>query len=561
MGGARFILVLFLPVISFPVAVDAGVVVNELYYDHPGADAGYEFVELMNTGTTPLALDGVVLEFHNGSGVGWTAVWRAPNGIVLAPEALFVLGGDAVVPAPDVVFALALQNGPDAIRLLDAGGAVLDVVGYGGLDDPPYVETLGAAIVDAGQSIARTPDGRDTGDNSLDFAAAEPTPGRRNVARDDVTPILAGETPPRAGRNRPGVERLFVEINNLGLADVPAGVVAVSVRDSSASGGVDGEVVHNVSTIAPGARERITVTVSLVGLGYHFISVTARYPADERPANDRVALVRRVGRPAILVSEVMSAPRDGCPQFVELYNAGAEPVDLTGYALRDTRAKPARIDSDSLVVGARAFVVVCDDAALFRACARVDALDVAGTWPSFNKSGTAFADSVVVTDAFGIAVDAVAYPGVKSGTSGRSLERVDLFAAETPRAAVWRLARDEGGSPGRASVGALEVLPRAACDASPNPFFPRDGDLLRVAIAPASGVASVVVRVYDPSGRAVRDVGTASAFPAVLLWDGRGRDGEVVRAGVYVLACEVFGADGARVVVEKVVVGCANRSP
>ena len=35
---------------------------------------------------------------------------------------------------------------------------------------------------------------------------------------------------------------------------------------------------------------------------------------------------------------------------------------------------------------------------------------------------------------------------------------------------------------------------------------------------------------------------------------------EVARAGIYVLACEAFGSDGVRVGVEKVVVGCANRS-
>ena len=41
----------------------------------------------------------------------------------------------------------ALHDEPDQLSL---------VVGYGGLEDAAYVETLGAAEVDAGQSIART---------------------------------------------------------------------------------------------------------------------------------------------------------------------------------------------------------------------------------------------------------------------------------------------------------------------------------------------------------------------------------------------------------------------
>lgn len=560
-GGLRFVLLLFLLGLIPPHFADAAVVVNELYYDHPGADAGYEFVELYNAGDVPVLLDGVVLEFHNGSGVGWVVVWRAPAGIALAPDDVFLLGGSAVSPSPHVVFELALQNGPDAIRLVDAGGAVLDVVGYGGLDDAAYVETLSAAEVDAGQSVARTPDGRDTHHNALDFVAAVPTPGRRNVARFDVAVALAEGTPARSGRERPGVERLSIEIENRGLADVPLGAVEVAVRDSIDGVGAEVLSAHNAALILAGARERLQLDVPLSSFGYHGLTVQARLATDERPANDRVTLARRVGRPRILVSEVMSAPRAGCPQFVEVYNAGTEPVDLTGYSLRDTRASPARIDADSLVLPARAFVVVSDDAEALRVCARVDAYDVVGSWPSFNKSGGVFADSVVVTDALGIAVDAVAYPGVKSGTSGYSIERVDLFAADSPRDAVWRLSRDLGGSPGRASEGAMETLPRAACEVAPNPFVPQDGDLLRIAVKPAQGVASVVVRIYDASGRRVRDVGSATAFPAVLLWDGRRDHGDVVRSGVYVLACESFAADGKRVGVEKVVVGCANRSP
>lgn len=561
-GGARFLLFLFLPIFLWS-SVDAAVVVNELYYDHPGADAGHEFVELLNTGADDVSLDGVALEFHNGSDVGWTVVWRAPNGIVLAPDALFVLGDDAVTPAPNVVFALALQNGPDAIRLLDANGAVLDLVGYGGLDEAAYVETLGAAVVDAGQAIARTPDGRDTGDNATDFVAAAPTPGRRNVARDDAAPALASGTPARLGRDRPGVERVVIEINNLGLVDIPAGAVTIAVRDSSASGVVGGTDVRNAATVAPGGRERVELEITLATTGYHGIEIILRYDRDERAANDRVSLVRRVGRPTVLVSEVMSAPRVGCPQFVELVNAGTDAVVLTGYSLRDTRSKPVGIDADSLVLEPRAFVVISDDATLLRTCARAGAsiFDVDGSWPSFNKSGGDFADSVIVIDALGIAVDAVSYPGAASGTSGQSLERVDLFVSDAPRAAVWRLSRETGGSPGHASEGALDTPPRVACDVSPNPFFPRDGDLLRVAIAPSDGIASVVVRIYDPSGRVVSDVGSTSSFPAVLLWDGRGRDGDGVRPGIYLLACEAFAADGARVGVEKVVVGCASRSP
>ena len=237
-----------------------------------------------------MSLDGVALEFHNGSGAGWMVVWRAPNGIVLAPDALFVLGDDAVTPAPNVVFALALQNGPDAIRLVDANGAVLDMVGYGGLDDAAYVETLGAAVVDAGQSIARTPDGRDTGDNASDFVAATPTPGRRNVARYDAAPALSSGHARARGTRSPRRRTGVVDIQNLGLVDIPAGAVMIAVGDSSDSDVRETDTVQNVDVIMPGASERVTLDVTFTAPGYHWISIVARYSDDERIANDRVSL-------------------------------------------------------------------------------------------------------------------------------------------------------------------------------------------------------------------------------------------------------------------------------
>jgi hypothetical protein len=226
------------------------------------------------------------------------------------------------------------------------------------------------------------------------------------------------------------------------------------------------------------------------------------------------------------------------------------------------RSSAVGFTEDSLVVDARAFLVLTDDATQLPACASGvgPVVEAAGAWPAFNKSGGAFADSILVLDRFGIPVQALAYPGVATYLAGHSLERVDLYRSSGLRGAVWRLSRETGGSPGRANQGALDAVPASRCEVSPNPFSPVGGDVLRIAIASSPEVASVVVRIYDAWGRRVADVGTAAAFPAVLLWDGRGPDGRWVRSGVYVLACEALGADGVRVGVEKVVVGCANRA-
>ena len=137
----------------------ARVLINELYYDHPGTDTGHEFIELINSSIAPADISGAAIEFHNGTGTTWTLVCKFPAASTIAPDGLFVVGGNLVLPLPHAVITYSLQNGPDAIRLVDAEGHVLDTVGYGALDDPAYVETMGAAKVPAGKSIARALDG------------------------------------------------------------------------------------------------------------------------------------------------------------------------------------------------------------------------------------------------------------------------------------------------------------------------------------------------------------------------------------------------------------------
>ncbi|HEU4364605.1 MAG TPA: lamin tail domain-containing protein, partial [Candidatus Krumholzibacteria bacterium] len=490
--------------------VSARVVVNELYYDHPGADAGYEFVELIDTAGAPADIGGLSLEFHNGTGTGWVVLWRAPAGTAMPAGVPFLVGAALVSPPPDALVDLALQNGPDAIRIVAADGTVLDVVGYGGLDDPAHVETRAVPVVAAGMSIARIPDGNDSDDNATDFAASAPSPGRFNVPRRDVALALAPGTPSLLGHDAPGEERIVFDVVNAGVLAVAAGGVRVAVTDSTESGSVEAAASVNAGTIAAGAAERVEVRVALAR-GFHRLSAKASYAADERGHNDTVVLLRRVGRIPVLVSEVWSAPSAQCPQFVEVFNAGPTPVDVGGWRLRDARARPVPFATDSLVIPPRGFLAVSASPAALLACvprAPHDALlGVDGSWPSFNRSGSVVADSVVVLDRHGILVEAVGYPPLPSGFSGVSIERVDLY--DGARAPVWRLSPSaDGCTPALPNGASLYDPPvEGEIDVAPNPFTPGRGDELRIAVHAGAGVARVVVSVFDTTGRRVADVG------------------------------------------------------
>src|SRR5438067_2148488 len=100
-------------------------IVTEVYYDAPGVDTGYEFVELWNPGDAAASLAGVRLEAGDGAGPGrWTLKWTGGAADSVAARAHFVIGGALVEPLPNRVITLDLQNGPDAMRLVWPDGAI-----------------------------------------------------------------------------------------------------------------------------------------------------------------------------------------------------------------------------------------------------------------------------------------------------------------------------------------------------------------------------------------------------------------------------------------------------
>ena len=128
-GGGLLLLAVALLLVVRPL--EAQVVLNEVLYDPEGADTGYEFVEVLNCGRLPVSLAGWVLETGNGASPDdWTVEWVGGDLDELGSGEFLLIGEDAVVPPPDVVTPLDLQNGPDAARLRD-GDAVVDVVGWG----------------------------------------------------------------------------------------------------------------------------------------------------------------------------------------------------------------------------------------------------------------------------------------------------------------------------------------------------------------------------------------------------------------------------------------------
>lgn len=173
------------------------VVVNEVDYDQPGGDTT-EFIELYNYGAGDANLDNLMVAFINGSNSSDYATVDL-SGTLAAGEYL-VIGNAAVqamLPAGTTFIMVgdsSMQNGaPDGVALVDTvQQTLIDGLSYegaiNGVQVTGFAETFDlvagtmTAVVDNGaQSIARVPNGSDTGDDATDWVeAATPTPGASN---------------------------------------------------------------------------------------------------------------------------------------------------------------------------------------------------------------------------------------------------------------------------------------------------------------------------------------------------------------------------------------------
>ncbi len=515
----------------FPLLITTAVVINEVLYDPPGADAGGEFVELFNPGPEAVDLAGFRLEFANGAdGPAWQLRWEGTPADRLEPGAIFLVVDEGWTGPPgQAEVRLALQNGPDAVRLVSPAGTT-DTVGWGDLAHPELAEGAPAPDV-AGLALARRPDGHDSGDNARDFRQNGPTPGQLNWPRfAPSVASLAWEPPALAAAGRPA--RLQLTLANAGLVDLAGARATVTVGDQVAAATLPPLPPDSTTTLdvilEPAAEGLQPVDLVVLGDG----------PADTA----RLDLGRyQVGPSDLRLAEVMAAPAEG-GEWCEIHNAGDAPRDLADLAIRDHDGDWRPLPAALLAPGA--CQLVAQDAAELaawlarlaaagapRLCEPEPPLAVAG-WPALNNSapaGREFADRLLLGLADGTVLDHVTL-GLGSGRApaARSLERGPDGA--------WRPATTAAG----ATPGCLPPpppAPGARLEFAPNPFSAREGGgTIRAAFTVPSGRQGWELRIYDLWGGLIRDLGgdDLGAGPRVVEWDGRDDRGQAVAAGGYV---------------------------
>lgn len=170
-------------------------VISEVYGGggNKGAAFNHDFIELYNPTSADLDLTGWSVEYLSASG---NSGGKHELSGSLPAEGYFLIqeGGGGTgepLPAPDAEGNLNLSGSKGSVKLYDASGAEVDLVGYG---EASLSEGSPAQALNNSTSAQRHAEGTDTDDNVADFSATAPTPKSAGGAapQPDPTPAEPG---------------------------------------------------------------------------------------------------------------------------------------------------------------------------------------------------------------------------------------------------------------------------------------------------------------------------------------------------------------------------------
>ncbi len=346
-------------------------------------------------------------------------------------------------------------------------------------------------------------------------------------------------------------QTLTVHLRNNGTEVIDSATAAVVYDANRDSVAQPAELLqHRLFTNIP-AGDTVLWNIDITDLprGWQPIIVVIHFARDQRPTNDSLQQQIYCSYPphSLLFNEILYEPEGNCGEFVEIWNAAADTLDLRGYRLHDLsasgKADTAVLGSSLLLPPRHLAVIVWDTACFFDRFPDLrdsTAIAVPPEGITLNNTG----DIIVLRDPNGVVQDSVAYKpswhvDALPSTRNRSLEKLTP-SLPSALASSWTSCGARAGSTPLAP-NSVSIPPEheGALHITPNPFIPRPDDpragcLLSYELPYTQ--ALITVSIYDPNGILVRQLVTNfyTAANGELFWNGLNDQEELLPPGPYI---------------------------
>lgn len=518
----------------------AAVVVNEVMFNPDGNENAREYVELLNRSDAPVSLEGWVI----GDGAGFAPLVPADRGGWTIPA-----GGYALVMDPDYFTDdEPYESIPSGTPFFTVSGSAIGSRGLSNSTAEPVTliaasgDTVSIVVYDiacpAGHSWERIrPGGGGDPGNFAPSADIDGTPGQANSVLPPIRYALLDSALVRIVPASPvmgGAVELYIACRNNGLGvlerftariEIPPGTEAGTVTFTGPvpPGEITGDASVFVGGIAGGRLGALVHTVEGIDRSDSlFIGLDVQVPAG-----------------TLLLNEIMAAPADGDPEWVEIVNTGEWPVDLNGYSVRDSSGGRTAVIEQHIMIVPGGYAVIAGGP--IPGCSGEAPVSIPPRFPALNNDG----DSVALVDFEGTVADSVSYDATEKG---RSIERTGFSGG-------WGTSVDSSGAtPGHANSVVFDPSSTGqgvTLAVEPNPFGVRTTVTCTLPFA----FARVKLYVYDRRGRLVarlRD-GEDAGSSWTCEWDGSS-DGSRLPAGPYILSLEAIDTRTGRIVTERTVI-------
>jgi Lamin Tail Domain len=299
-------------------------------------------------------------------------------------------------------------------------------------------------------------------------------------------------------------------------------------------------VITAAQVQADPTRVVLTVAGGVVGTPHTVRINNVEDLAGNPVAADSVMEIIEPGEVNIVINEIMQDPSvlpDASGEWFEIFNAGADPVDINGWTIMDLGTNShVIVNGGPLIIEAGAYMVLGIDAAI---------MALEGVTLGYQYTGIALAnadDELILLDASLQEIDAVMWDG---GIAWPDLSGISMQwdgSGDNADGANWAASTTAFGSGDFGTPGAVNDLgstdvPDAAMVTSlgvnyPNPFNPTT--TFSFSLARNDHVS---LQVFDLRGRLVSTVVDANLaagrYDGVYRWDGCDHAGRAVNSGMY----------------------------